>query len=126
VPNVPQISVVKPLIYETKKQIHRNYETMTKEDVNLKVIKELNNKGYDAINMDFNLLNDFADILYEAINYTQCCVGEKSLPNIYEGTLNNDRIKIIRTLSDNYNVSIDTIRGLFNDGADFYKQTLTK
>lgn len=52
--------------------------------------------------------------------------NREQLPNIYEGTLNNDRIKIIRTLSDNYNVSIDTIRGLFNDGADFYKQTLTK
>ena len=46
---------------------------MTKEEVNLKVIQELNNKGYDAINMDFNLLNDFADILYQAINYTRCC-----------------------------------------------------
>jgi hypothetical protein len=46
---------------------------MTKEEVNLKVIKELNDKGYDAINMDFNLLNDFADILYKAINYTHCC-----------------------------------------------------
>jgi hypothetical protein len=49
---------------------------MTKEEVNLKVIKELNDKGYDAINMDFNLLNDFSDILYKAINYTHCCKSD--------------------------------------------------
>ena len=49
---------------------------MTKEEVNLKVIKELNDKGYDAINMDFNLLDDFADILYKAINYTRCCKSD--------------------------------------------------
>lgn len=63
------------------------------------------------------------DAINEAINYKRCSL---QLPNIYEGTLNNDRIKIIRTLADNYNVGIDTIRSLFNDGADFYKQTLTK
>tara|TARA_R110000744_G_scaffold195512_2_gene314603 strand:+ start:6077 stop:6556 length:480 start_codon:yes stop_codon:yes gene_type:complete len=48
------------------------------------------------------------------------------LPNIYEGDLNNDRIKKIRALADNYNISIDTVRSLFNDGSDFYKNTLTK
>jgi hypothetical protein len=60
---------------------------MTKEEVNLKLIKELNDKGYDAINMDFNLLNDFADILYKAINYTHCCteLSEKEPKLIYNG-----------------------------------------
>lgn len=63
------------------------------------------------------------EILLKAISVTRCST---QLPNIYEGTLNNDRIKIIRTLADNYNVNIYAIRSLFNDGADFYKQTLTK
>ena len=41
---------------------------MNKEIVNLQVINGLKSKGYNVDDMDFNLLNDFADIMYKAIN----------------------------------------------------------
>ena len=59
----------------------------------------------------------------ETINSAQCCT---ELPNIYEKEFNSERIKIINTLSDNYNVDKSTVRSLFCDGADWYKQKLTK
>ena len=61
--------------------------------------------------------------LYESINVTRCST---QLPNIYEKEFNSERIKIIDTLSDNYKVDKSTVRSLFCDGADWYKQKLTK
>jgi len=77
---------------------------MTKEEANLKVIKELNDKGYDAINMDFNLLNDFADILYKAINYSQCCESDseqlKAVEDLKEFARNNCRERNVEEMED--------------------------
>ena len=77
---------------------------MTKEEANLKVIKELNDKGYDAINMDFNLLNDFADILYKAINYSQCCKSDseqlKAVEDLKEFARNNCREWNVEEMED--------------------------
>ncbi len=44
---------------------------MNKEIVNLQVINGLKSKGYNIDDMDFNLLNDFTDIMYKAINVMQ-------------------------------------------------------
>ena len=69
-------------------------------------------------------LEEFIDKKYtKAINYTHSCT---ELPNIYEKEFNSERIKIINTLSENYNVDKSTVRSLFCDGADWYKQKLTK
>ena len=84
---------------------------MTKEEVNLKVIKELNDKGYDAINMDFNLLNDFSDILYKAINYTRCCTELFCLDNTdADGLTLHKRYKFINE-DENNSLIIDDYGG---------------
>tara|TARA_R110000787_G_scaffold33802_1_gene88233 strand:- start:184 stop:483 length:300 start_codon:yes stop_codon:yes gene_type:complete len=73
--------------------------------------------NYDSFSQEFLDSNE------AKINYTRCCT---ELPNIYEKEFNSERIKIINTLSDNYNVDKSTVRSLFCDGADWYKQKLTK
>lgn len=102
---------------------------MTKEEIYKEVEKDLLTH-FDAkvlMPMHERLAVIIMESTIKAINYTHCCKSDsEQLPNIYEGALSNDRIKVIRTLADNYNISIDAIRSVFNDGADFYKQTLTK
>ena len=84
-----------------------------------RILKRLYQNG-DMTPEAFTILNDRNK---QAINYTHCCT---ELPNIYEKEFNSERIKIINTLSDNYNVDKSTVRSLFCDGADWYKQKLTK
>lgn len=46
----------------------------------------------------------------------------RSLPDIYSGELNTERIKEYRKLKDLYNVEEGTIRDIFCSGADWYKK----
>jgi len=52
-----------------------------------------------------------------------CEVGV-TLPNIYDGSLNSKRIKEIDIIAENWNVDKSTVRRLFCDGADWYKQQI--
>ena len=96
---------------------------MDKEAVNNLIINGLKSKGIFIGSIAPEVLEAFSKMMYKAINYTHCCT---ELPNIYEKEFNSERIKIINTLSDNYNVDKSTVRSLFCDGADWYKQKLTK
>ena len=97
---------------------------MNKKEIISKVKFRLLQK-YTAKNLlpSEEIINDCIDNTLKAINYTHSCT---ELPNIYEKEFNSERIKIINTLSDNYNVDKSTVRSLFCDGADWYKQKLTK
>jgi RNA-binding protein YlmH len=45
-----------------------------------------------------------------------------TLPNIYEGSLNSKRIKVIKEIKVNWRVEKSTISQLFCEGADWYKK----
>lgn len=52
---------------------------MDKKTVNLEIINGLKSKGINISEVEKNHLEAFADIMYKAINYSQCCMGETEL-----------------------------------------------
>jgi len=48
-----------------------------------------------------------------------------SLPDIYSGELNTERIKQYKHLAEGYNVSESTVRDIFCRGAEWYKHILS-
>jgi hypothetical protein len=48
-----------------------------------------------------------------------------SLPDIYSGELNTERIKQYKHLAKGYNVSESTVRDIFCRGAEWYKHILS-
>ena len=48
-----------------------------------------------------------------------------SLPDIYSGELNTERIKQYKHLAEGYNISESTVRDIFCRGSEWYKHILS-
>ena len=57
---------------------------MDKKTVNLEIINGLKSKGINIAEVEKNHLEAFADIMYKAINYSQCCTGLKPKQECYK------------------------------------------
>lgn len=58
----------------------------------------------------------------------QCNINDvsKSLPDHYAGELNTNRIKAYKMLHEQYNLEEGTVRDIFCNGADWYKEQCQK
>ena len=90
--------------------------------------KELiSNWFMDKMNLSLNTeqLNDLCSKIdnQARINFVRCST---ELPNIYEGSLNSERIKQVNNLKELYTINGTTISDIFCRGVNWYKQKLSK
>ena len=68
-------------------------------------------------------IDDVIEATEQAINFTGSSL---ELPNVYEGSLNSERIKQVNNLKELYTINGTTISDIFCRGVNWYKQKLTK